>query len=123
MRQRVVKRVVRHGPPYVNQKRIFMAEAFYDISHPIRRQRHRAYLRKCLNTLCDNTKVIYLTGEEFTGPLEFMQFWLDTVIEWRKETGKKVLIGLSCTKDVQDAILADPVRGTCSGCTESPFPG
>src|SRR5205807_2821500 len=26
-------------------------------------------------------------------------------------TGKDVLIGLSCTKDVQDAILADPARG------------
>ena len=39
------------------------------------------------------------------------QFWLDTIAEWQKETGKKVLVGLSCTKDVQDAILADPTAG------------
>jgi hypothetical protein len=32
------------------------------------------------------------------------------VDEWQKEKGKRVLVGLSCTKDVQDAILADPAR-------------
>jgi hypothetical protein len=98
-------------PPYANKKRVFMAEAFYDVSHPVRRELHRAYVRKCLDALGDNTNVLFLTGEEFTGPLAFVRFWLDVVDEWQKEKGKKVLIGLSCTKDVQDAILADPVRG------------
>jgi hypothetical protein len=98
-------------PPYRNGKRIFMAEAFYDVEHPVRRRLHRAYLRKCLDVLGANHNVIYLTGMEQTGPLSFMRFWLDTVVEWQKDTGKKVLIGLSCTKDVQDAILADAVRG------------
>jgi hypothetical protein len=98
-------------PPYVNDKRIFMAEAFYDVSHPLRRELHRAYIRKCLDTLGDNSNVLFLTGEEFTGPLAFMRFWLDVIEEWQKEKGKKVLVGLSCTKDVQDAILTDPVRG------------
>ena len=55
--------------------------------------------------------MIFQTGEEFTGPLAFVQFWLDTIAEWQKETGQRVLVGLSCTKDVQDAILADPVAG------------
>jgi hypothetical protein len=39
-----------------------------------------------------------------------MQFWLDTIGEWEKETCHKPLVALSCTRDVQDAILADPVR-------------
>jgi hypothetical protein len=98
-------------PPYANNKRIFMAEAFYDVSHPVRRELHRAYIRKCLDTLGDNSNVLFLTGAEFTGPLTFMRFWLGTIDDWQKEKGKKVLIGLSCTKDVQDEILADPVRG------------
>jgi hypothetical protein len=98
-------------PPYVNKKRIFMAEAFYDVKHPLRRSLHRAYIRHCLDTLGDHTNVIYLTGAEYTGPPEFVQFWLDTVSEWQEETGKKVVLGLSCTKDVQDAVLADKVRG------------
>jgi hypothetical protein len=98
-------------PPYVNKKRIFMAEAFYDVTHPVRRGLHRAYIRHCLDALGDHPNVIYLTGEEYTGPLEFVRFWLDTVSEWQEESGKKVLIGLSCTRDVQDAILADPGRG------------
>jgi len=98
-------------PPYENNKRIFMAEAFYDVSHPQRRQLHRAYIRHCLDVLGRNANVVFQTGEEFTGPLAFVQFWLDTIGEWQKENKRNVVIGLSCTKDVQDAILADPARG------------
>jgi hypothetical protein len=98
-------------PPYHDGKRVFMAEAFYDATHPARRALHRAYIRHCLDVLGDHTNVIYLTGEEYTGPLAFVQFWIDVVSEWQKDTGKKVFVGLSCTRDVQDAILADPERG------------
>ncbi|HEY1378071.1 MAG TPA: DUF6298 domain-containing protein, partial [Gemmataceae bacterium] len=98
-------------PPYANKKRVFMAEAFYDPTHPVRRELHRAYIRRCLDAFADNANVVQLTSGEFTGPLAFVQFWLDTVREWQAETGKPVLVGLSCTKDVQDTILADPVRG------------
>lgn len=97
-------------PPYAGNKRIFMDEQFYDVTHPVRRSLHRAYIRKCLDNFADNSNVIQLTGAEYTGPLAFVQFWLDTVIEWKRETEKTPLIALSCTKDVQDAILADPVR-------------
>jgi hypothetical protein len=98
-------------PPYANKKRIFMADAFYDVHHPVRRELHRAYIRQCLDAFAGNANVLHLTSAEYTGPLEFVQFWLDTVREWQAETGKHTLVGLSCTKDVQDAILADPVRG------------
>ncbi|PTY07489.1 pectate lyase [Opitutaceae bacterium EW11] len=97
-------------PPYVGDKRIFMAEAFYDLSHPVRRELHRAYIRQCLANLQDEPNVIHLFGAEFSGPLSFMRFWLDTVAEWEAETGRKPLIGLSAPKDVQDAILDDPQR-------------
>lgn len=39
-----------------------------------------------------------------------MEFWLDQAQKWKDETGKKGLIGLSATKDVQDAILNDAKR-------------
>lgn len=87
------------------------ANAFYDVSNPVRRELHRAYIRKCLDELSDYANVIHLTGHEYTGPLSFMQFWMDTIDEWEKEKGKKVQIGLGATKDVMDAILSDPKRG------------
>ena len=96
-------------PPYAGNKRIFMDELFYDVTHPVRRKLHQAYIRKCLDNFSDNTNVIQFTSAEYTGPLYFVQFWLDTIIEWQQETKKNPLIGLSCTKDVQDAILKDPV--------------
>ena len=98
--------------PYAGDKRVFMSEQFYDISHPVRRELHRAYIRQCLNNFKDNSGVIQLVSAEYTGPLHFVQFWLDTIKEWEKETGKNALVGLSTTKDVQDAILADKDRAS-----------
>ena len=54
--------------------------------------------------------MIHTLTAENSGPLEFMQFWLDVIAEWKRETGARPLIALSAPKDVQDAILADPVR-------------
>ena len=97
-------------PFYAGDKRIFMAEQFYDVTHPVRRPLHRAYIRKCLENFATNSNVIQFTSAEFTGPLAFMEFWLDTIGEWERETGRHPLVALSCTKDVQDAVLADPKR-------------
>ena len=97
-------------PAFAGDKRIFMGEQFYDETNPARRELHKAFIRKCLDNFRDNNGVIQLIGEEFTGPLHFVQFWLDVIRDWEKETGKKEIIGLSTTKDVQDSILADPIR-------------
>jgi hypothetical protein len=98
-------------PPYVvGDKRIVQSHLFYDVNHPVRRELHRAYIRQCLSALADKSNVIHSVSAEFTGPLHFVQFWLDVVADWEKETGRRPLIALGCTKDVQDKILADPVR-------------
>ena len=98
--------------PYAGDKRIFMAEQFYDVNHPVRRELHKAYIKKCLDNFNQNNGVIQLISAEYTGPLHFVQFWLDTIKEWEKQTGKNALIALSTTKDVQDAILADKERAS-----------
>ena len=97
-------------PPYAGDKRIFMAEQFYDITNPTRRKLHQGFIRKSFENFQDNSNVIQLTSAEYTGPLHFMQFWLDEVQKWKDETGKNAMIGLSATKDVQDAILNDANR-------------
>jgi len=94
-------------PDFVPGGRIDVAEPFYDVSHPVRRQLHTAYIRQCLDTLSASKNVVVTTGDEYTGPEHFVRFWLETVRDWRRDTGKKVLVALSCTRDVQDAILAD----------------
>jgi hypothetical protein len=124
-------------PPYIGDKRQFMATLFYDVSDPRRRALYRGYIRQCLDNFADSSNVIQMTSAEYSGPLEFTQFWLDTIVEWEREqragSGERgagsnasdsqlhagapakrvgsVLIGLSAPKDVQDAILADPTRG------------
>lgn len=96
--------------PYAGDKRIFQAHLFYDASHPVRRKLHEAYIRHHLEALSDYPNVIHMTSGEYTGPLAFTQFWLDTIGQWERETGKQVLTALSCTYDVQEAILNDPER-------------
>lgn len=93
--------------PYAGDKRVFMAEQFYDVIHPVRRSLHRAYIRQCLDNFKNNNSVIQTISAEYTGPLHFVQYWLDVIKEWEKETGNKQIIGLSTTKDVQDSILSD----------------
>lgn len=97
-------------PPYVGDKRIFLAETFYDVTNPRLRELHRCYIRQCLDNFVDRTNVIQLTSGEFSGPLHFVQFWIDVISEWERETGRKAIVSLSAPKNVQDAILADPVR-------------
>ena len=86
------------------------ANAFYDIAHPVRRDLHRRYIRQCLDVLKDNTNVVYGLDREYSGPLSFVQFWLDTIAEWQRENNKKIFVALEIPKAEMDALLADPVR-------------
>jgi hypothetical protein len=97
-------------PPPFTGDTVKMAAEFYDLSHARRRELHRAYIRQCLAALADEPNVIRTTSEEFSGPLEFVQFWFDVAAEWMAETGQRPLLTLSAPKDVQDAILADARR-------------
>ena len=94
--------------PFAGDKRIFLAEQFYDEQNPVLRPLHRQYIRMCLDQLKDQPNVVHLISAEYTGPYHFTKFWLETVAEWEAETGRRPLIALSCTRDVQDSLLADP---------------
>ena len=96
--------------PFIGDKRQFMGIFFYNEKDSTLRKFHINYIRQCLNNFADNQNVIQLISAEYTGPLHFTQFWIDVIADWEKKTGKHPLIALSTTKDVQDSILADPVR-------------
>ena len=94
--------------PFAGDKRIFLAEQFYNEQDPVLRPLHRQYIRMCLDQLKDRPNVVHLISAEYTGPYHFTKFWLETIDEWEKETGRHPMIALSCTRDVQDSILANP---------------
>lgn len=98
-------------PHYAGDKRVYMAAEFYDTTHIVRKEFHRAYIRKSLSNFENNLNVIHHLGREYTGPLHFVEFWLDVIREWERETGLDVLVMLPGTREVQDAILSDPIRG------------
>ncbi len=93
-------------PPYVGDKRIFLAHEFYDTTHAKRAALHRGYIRQCLQNFANQRNVIHSISAEYTGPLEFTEFWLDEVAKWSSNNSATPLVALATTKDVQDAILA-----------------
>ncbi|MBO9595546.1 MAG: pectate lyase [Niabella sp.] len=93
---------------FAGDKRIFYAEQFYDLSNPVRKELHKRYVQQCFRNFSDNANVIQFIGEEFTGPLHFVKFWLDCIKEMPDKKFNPNKVGLSTTKDVQDAILKDP---------------
>jgi hypothetical protein len=58
-------------PPFAGDKRIFMAEQYYDVSNETRRKLHEAYIRHQLKNFDGNSNVIHLISYEFTGPAAF----------------------------------------------------
>ena len=97
-------------PPYAGDKRIFLAEQFYDVKNADIRKLHEAFIEKNLENFAANANVLQLTSAEYTGPLPFMQFWIDVVSNYEKTHQNESKITLSATKDVQDAILNDDAR-------------
>ncbi|MCD8186230.1 MAG: DUF6298 domain-containing protein, partial [Rikenellaceae bacterium] len=93
---------------FAGEKRIFYDLQFYDVSDPDYAALHRGYIRHQLENFPEGTGVIHATSAEYTGPFHFVEFWLKTIGEWEKETGKKALVALSAPKDVQDRVLAEP---------------
>ena len=95
--------------PFTGDKRIFVAEWFYDEQNAHMADLHRQYIRRNLEAFKDLPNVIHYISEEYTGPLHFTRFWVETIRDWERETGQHVLVALSATKDVQDSILNDPL--------------
>jgi len=96
--------------PYAGDKRIFMDEWFYDTANATLKALHRNFIRQSLSNFKGQHNVIHTISAEYTGPLHFVQFWLDVIADYERETGENVLVALGTTKDVQDAILKDAKR-------------
>lgn len=86
------------------------AEAFWDVSEPVRRDLHRRYIRHTLDALDGRSNVVFGLDPEYTGPLSFVEFWLDVIAEWETENSSDVRVALEIPKAELDAILNDPVR-------------
>jgi hypothetical protein len=97
-------------PPLKPHNRNDVGNEFYSTGYAPLRELHRAYILHTLDELGDMPNVIFGIAYQYAGPLEFEQFFQDTVREWEQKHGKKIRIALTTSKQSTDAILADPVR-------------
>ena len=91
-------------------KNFHQANEVYDIDQPLLRDLHHRLILHYLDAIGDQPNVLFSLSFQFVGPLKFQQFFMDTVAEWATAHKTKVKIALITTKDITDAILADPVR-------------
>lgn len=94
--------------PFASDKRIFMADYFYNTADTALRRLHQQYIMQQLDALSDQPNVVHSIGEEFTGTADFVRLWLATIRQWERQTGKNALVCLTANRDVQDSIMADP---------------
>jgi hypothetical protein len=97
-------------PPIEPGNHIHVANQVYDTANPVRRALHRAFILHELDQLGAVRNLFFSLGAQFSGPLSFQEFFQDTVAEWERKTGRTVRIELATSKDITDAILADPAR-------------
>ncbi|HSV13306.1 MAG TPA: DUF6298 domain-containing protein [Tepidisphaeraceae bacterium] len=98
-------------PPLEPGNHLHVANAFYDADNEKLRALHRAFIFHSLDELAASPNVIFSLSAQFAGPLKFQQFFQDTVADWQQQhAGRPVRIALVTSKDMTDAILADPVR-------------
>lgn len=89
---------------------IHIANRFFDVSHAGRRALHRAFIRHHLETLGRQASVVFSLAFQYAGPPAFQTFFLDTVGEWERETGRTVKVALVTSRELTEAVLADPAR-------------
>jgi len=97
-------------PPIEPGNHIHVADQVYDISNPVRRALHREFILHELDELGGARNLFFSLSAQFAGPLSFQEFFQDTAAEWEKKSGRAVRIELATSKDITDAILADPAR-------------
>jgi len=87
--------------------RLHLGNEFYDPSNASLRDLHKAYIFHTLDELGGSQNIIFNLGFQFSGPLAFQQFFLQTIADWESKNNHNVRVVLNTTKDITDAILAD----------------
>lgn len=95
-------------PPLESRDRIHVANQFYDATNPKLRELHRNYIFHVLDQLASFENIIFGLSFQYSGPFEFQKFFMQTVAEWEKKNNRQVRLVLDTSKNVTDAVLADP---------------
>jgi len=73
-------------PPLRVHGRSDEGNEFYSTSYAPLKAQHRAYILHTLDEMADQPNVIFGVAYQYAGPLEFEQFFQDTVREWSRST-------------------------------------
>lgn len=88
--------------------RLHLGNQFYNTDHPLMRQLHQAYIFHVLDELAPARNIIFNLGIQFSGPLSFQRFFLQTIAAWEQQHHQDVRVALTTSKDITDAVLSDP---------------
>lgn len=96
--------------PLDEKNAVHLADRFYDVATTERRNLHSAFIGRHLQAFANSTNTVLCVGFQFAGPRAFQEFFLDEVAEYGAMTSRRFFLALATSKDITDAILADPRR-------------
>ncbi|KAA6432317.1 DUF6298 domain-containing protein [Rufibacter glacialis] len=94
--------------PLEPKARVHVANQFYDATNPKLRELHRAYIFHVLDLLGHFDNILFGLSFQYSGPFAFQRFFQETVAEWEQKNNRTVRLVLDTSKNVTDAVLADP---------------
>ncbi|HEY0042672.1 MAG TPA: DUF6298 domain-containing protein, partial [Flavisolibacter sp.] len=95
-------------PPLEPNNRLHIANQTYSTEHAGQEKLHKDFILHVLDELGEYRNIIFNVSFQFAGPLSFQHFFIQTVDEWVEKNKKPVRLSLATSKDITDAILADP---------------
>ncbi|MDP3915187.1 MAG: DUF6298 domain-containing protein [Bacteroidota bacterium] len=87
--------------------RMHMGNQFYDPTNSELRKLYHAYIFHLLDEVGNAKNVFFKLGTEYSGPLNFQRYFIETVHEWEILHNKNVRLILAAAKNVTDSILSD----------------
>lgn len=94
--------------PLEPRGRIHLANEYYSIKDTALIRLHRLYIEKVLDELGGYENIYFCVGFQYSGPLDFLEFFHQTVADWEKKSRRKVKLLLRTGKEFTDKILQNP---------------
>jgi hypothetical protein len=94
-------------PPMEPNNRLHVANQFYNTTHPNQKALHQAFILHVLKQLGNFKNIIFNVGFQYAGPLEFQQFFIETVKDWERKNKRFLRLSLATSKGITDTILAN----------------
>ena len=94
--------------PLEPRGRLHVGNEYYSVKDTALLHLHTLYINKVLDELGKFDNILFCVAFQYSGPLDFLEYFHRTVSDWEKRNNKQVKLLLRTDKASTDAIMANP---------------